>query len=100
MKIDKLKSGMTVYDVHSHKMGNTTMRTMGCWSIRIIEVFPDANTVKASWNSNPAQIYREKAWSKWRLNKPVMINTGMRQRLATREELKAMKANKPKEDAP
>jgi len=96
MKIDKLKPGITVYDVHSHKMGNTSMRTMGCWSVRIIETYPDTGTVKASWNSNGAQIYRERTWSKWRLAKPLMIETGMRQRLATREE-KKVHASKTKE---
>lgn len=94
MKIEQLKPGMTVYDVHSHKMGNTTMRTMGTWQVRIISVDLDKGYVEASWNGNPSTKYYGRSF-KWREHKPVMITYALgRRRLATHAELKAMKEAK------
>jgi len=95
MTIDKLKPGMTVYDTHSYRMGNTTMRTLGVWNIRIVSVNVANQNVIASWNGNPARIYFKRSWKKWRMKEPVLIDSGImgQQRLATRAELKEMKSN-------
>lgn len=91
MKFTDLKPDLTVYDAHKHKMGNTTMRTWGVWSVRIISVNQADQTVTASWNSNPEQVYSKSTWSKWRKVKPMMVKSGFGQRLATRDEIKAIK---------
>ena len=90
MKLEKLKPGMVVYDVHSHRFGNTMLRTVGVWEVRIVSVDAAARVVTASWNGNPPQIYRR--WACWRAKKPVLITTMMGgHRLATRAELKRLK---------
>jgi hypothetical protein len=91
MNINKLTPGMTVYDVGRVKMGNTTMRTIAVWHVRIISVDLASGTVVACWNSNPERKYRERQWKKWRAKEPVLIPVGWGKRLATREELAAMK---------
>jgi hypothetical protein len=75
MTFDKLKPGMTLYDVHSHQMGNTTMRSIGIWNVQVLEVNED-RTILASWNGNkPATMY-ERDWKKLRLKKPELIRSG------------------------
>ena len=88
MKIEQLKPGMVVYDCHSHRMGNTTLRSLGTWSVRIISVDPEGRFVEASWNGNPAQkFYRN--WRKWKINKPHLVRNSLGQyRRETREERK------------
>lgn len=93
MKLEKLQPGQIVFDVHSYRMGNTTMRTMGCWSVRIVAVDLERGTVRASWNHNDITTYYQRSWSKWREKKPLMMPVGSYgKRLATREEIKAHKA--------
>lgn len=100
MKFEKLQPGMTVYDVGRHKMGNTTLTTVSVWSVRIISVDAEKRSVVASWNSNAPRTFYENATSKWKAQKPVVVRSGMGARLATREELKAMKAEAaPKSEA-
>ncbi len=66
--ITALKPGDVVYDVHSERAGNTTMRRMGCWHVTIVEVHGDH--VIASWNGNPARHYGRAAVAKWRRSRP------------------------------
>lgn len=61
IKFEKIKPGMMLYDRHAHKMGNTTLRTIGEWSVRILEVDATTRTAKVSWNGNPPETYRERA---------------------------------------
>lgn len=92
-KIEKLKAGDIVYDVGRTKMGNTTMRTVGVWHVYIKEVDLEARAVKASWNGNAPKTFYRRDIARWRVNKPVLIDDyGLGKRLATREELKALKA--------
>lgn len=88
IKIENLKPGQVVYDCHSHRAGNTTMRTWGVWNVEIREVHDDR--VVASWNGNKPQIFwgREFRWLK---NKPVLVSElrGMIQRKETAQERKA-----------
>jgi hypothetical protein len=93
--LSKLKPSDVLYDVHSQKMGNTTMTTMGVWTVMVKEVH-DTHIV-ASWNGNPPRKMYEGEVGKLRVNRPVMIRSAFgRSRLATRAEIKAMKE---KEDA-
>ncbi len=85
---------MVVYDVHSEKMGNTTMSTMGIWNVRIVSVDADTRSCMASWNGNPAKRFYAHNIKKWREKKPLLIDTGLGCRLATSEEIQAAKAVK------
>lgn len=53
VSIDTLKAGDVLYDCHRHKMGNTTMSTMGVWLVYIKEVDLVGRRVLISWNTNP-----------------------------------------------
>jgi hypothetical protein len=94
MKLETLQPGQIVYDVGRHKMGNTSITTVTIWNVHIIEVNVEARYVIASWNGNPRCRYSESQVKKWRAKKPMLIKTGIGQRLATREELKAAAAQK------
>ncbi len=90
MKLESLTEGQVVYEVGKSKMGNTTMRTTCVWPVMVIRIDLQARTVFAKWNNNPVREYRERTWKKWRVKKPILVNEGFGQRLATREELKAI----------
>lgn len=94
MKFEKLKPGMVVYDVHRHKLGNTTMSTVGVWKIRIVSVDHEAKRVTASWNGNAAKTFYYWEVEKWREKEPLLIRGAFGSaRLATREEQKAARAS-------
>jgi hypothetical protein len=94
MKIEKLQPGQVVYSVERRKMGNTKLSTVGVFNVSIKEIDPEKRWVVASWNGNSPQKFYAKSVIKWRAGKPVLISSfgGMRQRLATRAEIKALKA--------
>lgn len=100
MTIDKLKPGMTVYDVGRTTMGNTTLRTVSVWPVQIVIVDHEKGVVEARWNYNPPRKYYRRSWSKWRAKEPVTIKgaLGIR-RLATRAEIAAMRSESPNERA-
>lgn len=91
MKLESIKADGVYYTVKRHKAGNTTLTTVSVHSVKVVSVDVEKRTVLARWNGNPERTYRESDYSKWRLSKPVLVG-GMVQRLATREELAAMKA--------
>lgn len=59
IKFEKLTAGMELHDVHSRPMGNTTMRELGDWPVRIISVDPVARSAVVSWNGNRPETYYE-----------------------------------------
>ena len=97
MKLESLKPGMVVYDVGTYRMGNTTMRSVGVWPVRIVEIDMEKRIVVASWNGNPPKRFVSSEATRWRKNEPLIIRSPMgRARLATREEIKAAKEAKGK----
>ena len=88
MKFEKLAPGMVVYDVHRHKLGNTTISTVGVWTVRIVSVDHNTKRVMASWNGNRAKMFFDGEVSKWREKEPLLIRGAFGSaRLATRKEL-------------
>jgi hypothetical protein len=81
MKIEKLKPGMMVYDVHRHKMGNTNMSSVGIWCVYIIDVDIENQVVVASWNTNQPKKFYRRDWLKWRLKRPELVKNGFGYRL-------------------
>ena len=55
IKIESLKAGDVLYDVHSERAGNTTMRREGCWECYVRAIDPNGKWVEISWNGNPAR---------------------------------------------
>jgi hypothetical protein len=92
MKFEKIQPGMTLYDVHSTRMGNTTQSTVGVWLVYIVSVDAVRRSAMVRWNGNPAQTYYERNLCKLRASEPLLIKSGWSERLATREEIKAAKA--------
>ena len=95
MKISKLHPGMTVYDCHKTKRGNTSATTWGTWPVYVVSVDVEKETVYACWNGNCAMIFFKNSYSKWTAEKPFLVRTAMGGcRKPTREERKAHKAEK------
>jgi len=87
MKLEKLKPGMTVYDVGKRKMGNTTLRTVMVWPVKIHEVDLQKREVIASWNCNPSRTFSERAAGKWKKDPPLLVtHMSGASRLATKAE--------------
>lgn len=59
IKFEKIEPGMDLLDVHSVRMGNTTMRELGCWDVRIISVDAENRSAMVSWNGNPPKRWFE-----------------------------------------
>lgn len=94
MKFEKLKPGMVVYDVGSGRLGNTTLRTVRVWEVKIISVDETRREVTASWNTNTPRTYTERSYKQWREKRPMLVGTLMGgYRLANREEIKAARAS-------
>jgi hypothetical protein len=55
----KLKPGMVLLDIHRYRVGNTTMRSLGCWKVTVISVDAETRTAMCSWNHNPPTRYVE-----------------------------------------
>jgi hypothetical protein len=68
--IEKVKPGDVLYDVHSERMGNTTMRRLGWWRVYIVSVAEDGRSVMARWNGNPEKKYYRQDVARWRLSIP------------------------------
>lgn len=64
-----IKAGDILWDCHRTRMGNTSMARMGCWQVRVVEVYPDTKTACVSWSGNPTKIYRERDLGKLRRTK-------------------------------
>lgn len=93
MKLEKLTPGQIVYSAERGRMGNTTEYTVRLYRVKIISINLANQSVEASWNGNPPQKFYRGTWKKWRVEEPLMIKVGnLGRRLATREEIKAMKA--------
>jgi len=92
MKFEKLKPGMVLYDVHSEPLGNTTMRTIGVWEVRVISIHPNeklpwCSYAMCSWNTNKPEMYGRERIEKLRVKKPVLVKIGWGRRLARRGEV-------------
>lgn len=88
MKLERLKPGMIVYDVQRVRMGNTKLRSTCVYGVRVISVDAERKVVTASWNGNIAREFWAATWSKWRLKKPKLVDTGFcgQKRLARKGE--------------
>lgn len=93
MKLTSLKPGDLVFNVEKTKMGNTTLKTISIYPVKIIEVHE--NHVIASWNGNAPKRFGENSVSKWKKKEPVTIVSGFGvRRLATKEEIAEIEKNK------
>jgi hypothetical protein len=64
VKFEKIKAGMVLYDRHKYQAGNTTMRVLGEWSVRIVSVDPATRSARVSWNGNSERRWNERSLAK------------------------------------
>lgn len=94
MKFEKIQPGMVLYDVHSQKMGNTSLRTLGTWSVKVHEVDSVRRRALCSWNGNRPEWWSELRLSKLKDKRPILIRTSSgTYRRPTKEELAQIKAS-------
>ena len=68
--LERLKPGQILYDVHGYQRGNTTMRAVGVWLVRVIEVDMERRRALVSWNSNSPEWRYERQISRYKVNDP------------------------------
>jgi hypothetical protein len=70
IKFEKIQPGMTLFDIHSERMGNTTMRELGKWDVYIVSVDPTTRSAIVKWNGNPPKRWYERALTKLYATEP------------------------------
>ena len=73
IKFEKIQPGMTLYDRHREKMGNTTISTIGEWAVKVLSVSPTEREAVVSWNGNPREVWFEHELRRlydWSMNDP------------------------------
>jgi hypothetical protein len=71
----KIKVGDVLYDCHKYTAGNTNIRKMGTWPVKVIEVYPPGAlnigaSAMVSWNGNKPRIYTESKLKRLRRSRP------------------------------
>jgi hypothetical protein len=95
--ISKLTVGQVLYLPVRHDMGNTTRKTTSIYRCVVKEIDLDGGTVSISVNGNPPSWYKKKRLGRFRTEKPIIATNPMGvSRLATREEIKRLKAEEGK----
>jgi hypothetical protein len=70
VKFDTVKPGDVLYDYHSYRAGNTTMRRWGNWPVEIVSIrmAPDSSPAVGSaigamviWNGNRPEVFWPRA---------------------------------------
>jgi hypothetical protein len=59
IKFERVKVGDTLWDYHSERAGNTTMRRWGNWPVQVVRIREDGSGAYCRWNQNP-----ERFWSR------------------------------------
>jgi len=92
MKFEKIEAGMTLYDVHSYSMGNTYLRSIGVWPVKVISVDKEKGCAVVRWNGNKEETYYRFALEKLKAKQPVLVRTAFgAYRRQTKEEKAAAK---------
>ena len=90
MRLTRVKAGDVLWDVRGHRVGNTTMRTVSVYEVRVLEVRDGDGVgpeVWATWNGNAPRWYTEHDARRWRKTEPRTITTWCgAQRLETRAD--------------
>lgn len=62
IKFSKVEQGMTLFDIHSERSGNSMLRRLGLWKVVILKV--DESGALVSWNGN-----KPTRWDRRRIEK-------------------------------
>lgn len=52
VSFDNIKAGDELWDCHMERMGNTTMRKMGAWSVLVVSIDHAKRRAVVRWNGN------------------------------------------------
>ncbi len=93
MKFEKIKVGDVLFDVHSYRMGNTAIRSVGVWPVRILELHPESRSATVSWNGNDhqPQRYFQRELGRLRAKEPELVNGFFGSKQLPRRKTKASK---------
>jgi hypothetical protein len=64
IRFDRIKPGMTLYERHREKMGNTAIRSLCEWRVQILVVHEKERTALVSWNGNKPSIRSSRSLEK------------------------------------
>jgi hypothetical protein len=70
IKFEKIKPGMTLYDVRKSTGFNSYRNKWDTWEVDVIEVYEDERQVLASWNGNKPEVMVEGRITKYRAKRP------------------------------
>lgn len=78
IKFGKIKEGDVLYDRHTYQMGNTTIRSIGEWEVKILRILRELRTPGAivSWNGNSEEFYTRQRLEKlytWSMYDPGVV---------------------------
>ncbi|MFA5071160.1 MAG: hypothetical protein WC511_02205 [Candidatus Pacearchaeota archaeon] len=89
MKYEKLQNGMVLYQTFKTRMGNTLVKTVIVYAVKIVELLPERRGAMASCNGNPPTYWGEKSLAKLKKDQPVMVKNFIgSSRLETAKEKK------------
>jgi hypothetical protein len=57
IKFYQIEPGMTLLDIHSVAVGNSSLRQLGCWEVLVISVDKEQMRAMVKWNGNPPRLY-------------------------------------------
>lgn len=94
IKAEQLSLDTEYYITLSHKLGNTTLRTLSVFPVRILEFSADRRSVKVNWNSFNVETWDTREACKRLLKSPPTIIRGIwgAKYKATRADLAAYHA--------
>jgi hypothetical protein len=110
IKFEKVTVGMTLYDRHTYQMGNTKVRTLGEWHVRVLEIDTARHSALISWNGNAPTWWGKRricALHTWSMHdtavavveKSAVMGSILRCRKLTKAEIAALRANSPVDNA-
>lgn len=85
IKFEKIVAGMRLYDLHSERMGSTTMRSMGVWFVDVLEVDVAQRRALVSWNGNKPEWKSAHTLTRYRAKRPELVTNGMGQQRLKRK---------------
>lgn len=95
IKFEKIQAGMKLYDRHTHRMGHTTLRTLGEWPVSVKEVDAVKRRAFVSWNGNAPGWWYERSLRRlytWSMYDPgVEVKRGLCDKVISVKRVKTTK---------
>lgn len=99
IKFERVKAGMELYDRRKQRMGNTTIRSLSEWPVKILEVDETTRTALVSWNGNSPEKWGERAvrslWTWSMRDEGVEVTRGIFGSVISARRVKKSKEVKP-----